>query len=91
MEKVERKNEIVEDIREVVRKWITLGGEGHGKLTLCDIRKHWKMMASILHFNQSVQLLNRDYSRWGNCRSRKTSRGIWLQSRQEKMAVWAVW
>lgn len=36
----ERKNEIVKDVREVVRKWITLGGEGHGKFTLCDIRKH---------------------------------------------------
>lgn len=42
--------------------------------TLRDIRKHWKMTLSALHFNGSTQLCIEDrYSLWGSCRSRKTN------------------
>ena len=30
LERSERRKEIVIDVREAVRKWITVGGEGHG-------------------------------------------------------------
>lgn len=76
---------IVIEVRGAVRKWITLGSEGHG-FTLCDIRNIGKRqcLPFILTDQPSLAAVWRVHC-VGQCGSRK---GIWgamalVQAREE--------
>lgn len=68
----ESRKVIVKDVREAVRKQITLCGEGHGNLTLTLENTGKCFLVSALCFNGSAWLLYGGYTVWGNCGSRKT-------------------
>lgn len=79
MERSERRKEIDTDVREAVRRWITVGGEGHGNFIVT-----LKMTVSALCFNGAAWLFHRDIA-WDTVEAGRPVGMPWLRIRKQKV------